>query len=77
MDINEVELASNLAEKRTIEEVFVSMNIKENDLYVSDEEGNLSYKDFVQDIFNRWYDFYLTEIETTKLKIVSCNVSYN
>ena len=69
IQINEVELASNLASKATENEILVVENDKypdyqyDCDLVVEDDEsGCYIYKDDVQDVFNRWYDYYYAEI---------------
>ena len=69
--INKIELASNLAHKSVMDELIIpfqtdgSYSIYENedDLFIEDENENMIYKDDVQDVFNRWYDFYLNMIE--------------
>ena len=69
--INKIELASNLAHKSVMDELIIpfqtdgSYSIYENedDLFIEDENENMIYKDDVQDVFNRWYDYYLNMIE--------------
>ena len=71
ISINKVELASNLAHKSVMDELIIpfqtdgSYSIYENedDLFIEDENENMIYKDDVQDVFNRWYDYYLNMIE--------------
>lgn len=71
VQINEVELATNLAEKATIDEILHNEANKarfpnykkETDLIEYSEEDEMSvYKDDVQDVFNRWYDYFYGEI---------------
>jgi hypothetical protein len=53
-----IELASELAHVKTMCE----LNITEEEMYK--ESGDvLFYKEDVQDVFNEWYDYYLTGIE--------------
>jgi hypothetical protein len=63
MDINAIELASNLAHNRTFYESGDICN-NEDDMYEdpNDEDGTV-YTDEIQDRFNNWYDYYLGEIE--------------
>ena len=54
-----LELASNLAHDRTFyESGDIIMN--EDEMY---QEGGENYTEEIQDRFNSYYDFYLTEIE--------------
>lgn len=58
-----IELASELAHARTMFE----LNITEEEMYK--ESGDvLFYKEDVQDVFNEWYDYYLTGIEKVLLE---------
>ena len=60
--INIVELASNLAHNRTLyESGDICQN--EDDMYISINEQEEVYKEEIQERFNNWYDYYLTEIE--------------
>ena len=69
--INKIELASNLAHKSVIDELIIpfqtdgsySLYENEDDLFIEDEDEILTYKDDVQDVFNKWYDYYLNMIE--------------
>lgn len=64
--INGVELASELAHKRLVDELVESENAiyqTEDDLWIEDTEDSLIYKDDVQDLFNHWYDYYFSIIE--------------
>jgi len=62
MELNPLELASNLAHNRTLYE---SMDIcnNEDDMYVNANPDSLTYTEEIQERFNEWYDYYLTEIE--------------
>ena len=69
--INKIELASNLAHKSVIDELIIpfqtdgsySLYENEDDLFIENEDEILTYKDDVQDVFNKWYDYYLNMIE--------------
>lgn len=61
--INEVELASDLAEGATHDELIASLVYSEEMEWVTDEDGNKSYTEGAQDIFNRWYDYFGEMIE--------------
>jgi len=61
--INEVEVADILATNATIDELVTgeidSPYGSNEDLYEHDEENDIdTFKDEVQDVFNRWYDYY-------------------
>ena len=61
--INEVEVADILATNATIDELVTgeidSPYNSDEDLYEHDEENDIdTFKDEVQDVFNRWYDYY-------------------
>jgi len=59
--INALELASNLAHNRALyERGDICSN--EDDMYEDINAEELHYKEEIQDEFNRWYDYYLTEI---------------
>lgn len=60
-NINILELASNLAHNRTLYE---SGDIcsSEDDMFDNPTAEVQVYKDEIQDRFNGWYDYYLTEI---------------
>lgn len=70
--INIVETAAELANDNTIDEILNPIGDyvllqgfnSEDDLY---EQGSLKYKEEVQDVFNKWYDYYYSKLE--KLKI--------
>lgn len=61
MEINEIELASELAHDATVDEL--SNVYDEEELYQTDNGDVLIYKDDVQDVFNRHYDYFLSKIE--------------
>ena len=61
MEINESELASELAHDATVDEL--SNVYDEEELYQTDDGDVLIYKDDVQDVFNRHYDYFLSKIE--------------
>ena len=56
--INALELASELAHLKLESEWNESIKI-----YEDEESEVLTYTDEAQDIFNEWYDYYLTKIE--------------
>jgi hypothetical protein len=56
--INAIELAAELAEERLQSDWSELIPIYENE-----KADILTYTDEAQDIFNEWYDFYLTKIE--------------
>lgn len=61
MEINEIELASELAYDATVDEL--SNVYDEEELYQTDDGDVLIYKDDVQDVFNRHYDYFFSKIE--------------
>lgn len=61
MEINEIELASELAHDATVDEL--SNVYDEEELCQTDDGDVLIYKDYVQDVFNRHYDYFLSKIE--------------
>lgn len=74
MEINEIELACNLATKSTIDELVIedynrgkTEYITEEDLFTEDESGTQIWKEYPQEVFNRWYDYHLSEIEKCKV----------
>jgi hypothetical protein len=72
MEINEVELACKLADIKVKEELLgteVKYKTEEDlfDVKIEDEQEVLYYKEEVQEVFNRWYDYYLGEIEKCKV----------
>jgi hypothetical protein len=62
MDINPIELASELAHNRTFYESGDICN-NEDDMYVDSNDEGTVYTEEIQDRFNSWYDYYLGEIE--------------
>jgi len=58
--INEVEVADILATNATIDELVVNGSYEsEEDLYEQVQGDDIdTFKDDVQDVFNRWYDYY-------------------
>ena len=61
-EINILELASNLAHDRTLYESGDICN-NEDEMFEDISAETLVYTEEIQDRFNRWYDYYLTEIE--------------
>lgn len=72
-NVNEIELASELAEdrmlvmyacKRRCENVQELLEFHYDDIYKEDEDsGVIMYTEELQDEFNFWYDYYLDKIE--------------
>ncbi len=61
--VNRVELASNLAHNAAMYELGVNIDAHDEDsVFVQDEEGNTSYTDEAQEVFNTWYDYFYDEI---------------
>jgi len=61
--INKLELASEIANEFTKHEMFSKgLIVDENEMYVV-EEGVSYYTEEAQDIFNDYYDYFLTKIE--------------
>lgn len=58
--INEVELASELAYNATVDELVIYEEIYETEEYLfeENEDGELVYKEGVQNVFDRYYDYY-------------------
>jgi hypothetical protein len=61
--INAIELASELAH----EIVCAKLQDDDNAIYEDPLSAVTSYTDEAQDLFNEWYDYYLTKIESTKI----------
>jgi len=59
MQINEVELACELAEDATLKDFDNEVDA----VYQTDEGDVLIYTDEAQDVFNRHYDYFFTKIE--------------
>jgi hypothetical protein len=61
-----VERASEMAHHRTVIDYIINLPFdqwyKESDIYVFDEEGNSTYKDSIQDVFNFYYDEYFEQL---------------
>jgi hypothetical protein len=67
VEVNIVELASELANEATKREMFSKgLIVDENEMYVESQDC-LSYTEEAQDIFNDYYDTYYTIIESVKL----------
>ena len=68
--INIIELASNLAHEELINEYENLSENKEklfpNGIFIDEEEETTRYSEEAQDIFNSYYDKYLTIIEKCK-----------
>lgn len=70
--INVIEVASDLAHNAMLDEVMSPLYdgdtfaIVEEDVYDYDEEGNSTYKEEFQDVFNRYYDYFF-EMITNKM----------
>jgi hypothetical protein len=60
--INAIELASELAHTRTLYESG-DICYNEDEMYDDPVDGVQTYTEEIQDRFNEWYDFYLSEIE--------------
>ncbi len=60
--INAVELASELAHKKLIDNWSESIKI-----FKDDESDVMTYTEDAQDLFNEYYDDYYTLIESTKI----------
>lgn len=70
MEINAVELACNLATLRVINALVLNIEFdyrNKEDLLTTDESGTQIWKEYPQKVFNRWYDYYLGEIEKCKV----------
>jgi len=60
--INGIELAAELAHTRTLYESGDICN-NEDEMYDDPVDGVQAYTEEIQDRFNAWYDYYLSEIE--------------
>lgn len=75
IEINILELASDLAHERAMEEMIDEGHITDNDgMWTldqdSEEDGSgecYVYTSEAQDVFNRWYDYYYSKIEECKI----------
>lgn len=63
MRINPIELASELAHDRMLSIIRMLDPKIEEDFLFDEVDGVLTYKEFAQDEFNHWYDYYLTRVE--------------
>lgn len=59
LTINKIELASELANNRVVDEM-----AKTSDIYEQHTNGDTHYTEQAQDLFNEWYDYYLSIIES-------------
>lgn len=65
--VNKLELASDLAHNAMCDELGVSIDDwEDNEEVVSITNGNRGYTENAQNIFNRWYDYFIHHIEATK-----------
>jgi hypothetical protein len=62
MEINEIELSYRLAHERML----IHWD-DPDDIYIDNGEGIFIYTDAAENIFNEYYDYYLTLIEKTKI----------
>ena len=60
MEINEIELASELAHEKLLS------HWNDSDEMYEETDEETTYTEEAQDIFNDYYDYYLTLIEKTK-----------
>ena len=60
MEINEIELASELAHEKLLS------HWNDADKMYEETDEEITYTEEAQDIFNDYYDYYLTLIEKTK-----------
>ena len=73
--INEVELATKLAERATIDEVLSDPDCEwcnEDNIIEKDDDG--SYHLGIQPIFDRWYDYFKESIEECECEYEANNV---
>ena len=63
--IHLVELATELANERTFEQL-TSEYMGEGDVIVEDD-GNIKYTKYAQEIFDNWYDYYYDFINKYKI----------
>lgn len=68
--INLTETASALAHNALLEEVSNPLSedfiTEEEELYNFDEDGNATYKEVYQSIFDKWYDYFFDVIQNHK-----------
>ena len=67
--INSIELASDLAHERLMRDHAKEIEDGSLVIFVEDDEDSTSYTDDAQDIFNDYYDWYLTTIESCKVNL--------
>ena len=61
--INELELASELAENAVIDEMISSGQInEESEAYIDLGDNTKQYTEEAQDVFNRWYEYFYDKI---------------
>ena len=66
--VNKLELASDLAHNAMCDELGVSIDDwEDNEEVISIVDGNRGYTENAQDIFNRWYDYFIHHIEATEV----------
>lgn len=63
--INEVELATNLAEKATHDELVTNGSLDESELFIDLGDEGTQYTDKAQKVFDTWYDYFYGEIMET------------
>lgn len=57
--VNQIELASELANRAMIGELMGNGKInEEDDVYITESNGDTRYTDEAQDVFNGWYDYF-------------------
>jgi phosphoserine phosphatase len=68
--INKIELASELAHDMAKDEMFRNELITdEDDMFINGEtEDIIIYTEEAQDIFNRWFDYFISEISSIEIK---------
>ena len=65
--VNQIELASELANRAMIDELMGNGKInEEDDVYITESNGDTRYTDEAQEVFNRWYDYYFDIIDKIK-----------
>lgn len=68
--INNVELASNLADNAARDEMIEKHIIAhEDDMWIKDDNGDTHYTEDAQEIFNRFYDYFYDQIEQVRQKV--------
>ena len=65
--VNQIELASELANRAMIDELMGNGKINEEDeVYITESNGDTRYTDEAQDVFNRWYDYFYDVIDKNR-----------